>query len=100
MYAVKVSRSVQREKMAKTDTRTQSLIESLGVIRMIKLFSWEKPTKERIREKRATELKWLFKKKVVSFYGSFECTLTFFPGLRYDHGPLKVRNMPWHVLPS
>lgn len=64
VYAANLSRSVQREKMARTDARMQSLVESIGLIRMIKLFSWETPKKEHIRKRRVTELKWLFKKKV------------------------------------
>jgi len=54
--------------MARTDARVQSLVESLGLVRMIKLFSWETPKKALVREKRVTELKWLFKKKVIAFF--------------------------------
>ncbi|CCL98867.1 uncharacterized protein FIBRA_00874 [Fibroporia radiculosa] len=50
-------RKVEAAKMQKTDARVQSVTESLGVIRMIKLFGWEPRLTQQLTEKREAELK-------------------------------------------
>ncbi|CAE6444373.1 unnamed protein product, partial [Rhizoctonia solani] len=48
--------TVQTERMKKTDERIQAISESLGVIRMIKLFGWEKKVIAQVEKKREAEL--------------------------------------------
>ncbi|CCM01863.1 uncharacterized protein FIBRA_03934 [Fibroporia radiculosa] len=59
-------RSVQEEKMKKTDERVQSITESLAVIRMIKLFGWEPRLTQQLTDKRETELQWVLRTKLWS----------------------------------
>lgn len=64
-----------------TDARVETVTESMllshqilpsdwlvhiavGVLRMVKLFGWEKKMSDKIKEKREEELKWLWKDKV------------------------------------
>ncbi|KAH7340934.1 hypothetical protein B0J17DRAFT_716110 [Rhizoctonia solani] len=53
---------VQTERMKKTDERIQAISESLNVIRMVKLFGWEKKVIAQVEEKRNIEL-YYYKKK-------------------------------------
>ncbi|OSX68144.1 hypothetical protein POSPLADRAFT_1043275 [Postia placenta MAD-698-R-SB12] len=53
----KMIRGVQVEKMKKTDTRVQGVTEAMNVIRMIKLFGWERRITDQLTEKREVELK-------------------------------------------
>ncbi|KAG9098020.1 hypothetical protein FS749_004906 [Ceratobasidium sp. UAMH 11750] len=55
--------NVQVERMKKTDARVQSITESMNVIRMIKLFGWEKKIKQQVEEKREEELHWYKKRQ-------------------------------------
>ncbi|KAG9126177.1 hypothetical protein FRC07_004584 [Ceratobasidium sp. 392] len=55
--------NVQVERMKKTDARVQSVTESMNVIRMIKLFGWEKKIKDQVEEKREEELRWYKKRQ-------------------------------------
>ena len=50
--------------IAQTDNRTQTVTESLNVLRMIKMFGWEEKIQARINERREDELKWVWKGKV------------------------------------
>ncbi|KAH9939288.1 P-loop containing nucleoside triphosphate hydrolase protein [Epithele typhae] len=50
------SRKAQSQKMRKTDARVQEITEVTTVIRMIKLFAWERRTAARLDEKREEEL--------------------------------------------
>ena len=43
----------------KADARVETVSEALNVIRMIKMFGWERRIAERIASKRAEELRWL-----------------------------------------
>ncbi|KAJ1309694.1 hypothetical protein OPQ81_006459 [Rhizoctonia solani] len=54
---------VQTERMKKTDERIQAISESLNVIRMIKLFGWEKKVIAQVEEKRKVELHYYKKKQ-------------------------------------
>ncbi|KEP49369.1 ABC transporter [Rhizoctonia solani 123E] len=54
---------VQTERMKKTDERIQAISESLNVIRMIKLFGWEKKVTAQVEEKRRIELHYYKKKQ-------------------------------------
>ncbi|EMD41585.1 hypothetical protein CERSUDRAFT_110141 [Gelatoporia subvermispora B] len=57
-YITSITQKVQREKMKRTDARTQAVTETMNVIRMIKLFGWEPRTAQQIGEKRQDELDW------------------------------------------
>ena len=54
-FAAKLQ-TIQNEKMKMTDSRVQVVTEIMNVIRMIKLFGWEKKMDEKIAQKREEEL--------------------------------------------
>ncbi|KAJ7891356.1 P-loop containing nucleoside triphosphate hydrolase protein [Mycena olivaceomarginata] len=54
-------RFVQQGLMQQTDARVQRVSETMSLLRMIKVFAWERKTEERISEAREEELKWLWK---------------------------------------
>ncbi|KAF8876201.1 hypothetical protein CPB84DRAFT_1853019 [Gymnopilus junonius] len=62
-FITKKLQSLQIIKMKMTDARVQSITESIGVIRMIKLFGWENKMTKKIEEKREEELSRLWKYK-------------------------------------
>ncbi|KAG9118709.1 hypothetical protein FRC07_006646, partial [Ceratobasidium sp. 392] len=47
---------VQVERMKKTDARVQNVVESINLIRMVKMFAWESKIKTQVAEKREDEL--------------------------------------------
>ncbi|QRW00073.1 ABC transporter transmembrane region [Ceratobasidium sp. AG-Ba] len=47
------------------DARVQSVTEYMNVIRMIKLFGWEKKVEKQIEEKRNEELRWFRKRQLL-----------------------------------
>ncbi|EIN13416.1 P-loop containing nucleoside triphosphate hydrolase protein [Punctularia strigosozonata HHB-11173 SS5] len=57
--------TVQVERMKKTDARVQLATETMNVLRMIKLFGWERKVEGQIAEKREDELKWLWKRRLL-----------------------------------
>ncbi|KAJ7145004.1 multidrug resistance-associated ABC transporter [Mycena crocata] len=61
-------RFVQQGLMQRTDTRVQTVSETMSVLRMIKLFAWENNTQKRIAEVRDDELKWLWKSKALQLF--------------------------------
>ncbi|KAG1716785.1 hypothetical protein ID866_383 [Astraeus odoratus] len=64
MVANKIQ-SIQKTKMEKTDARVQTVTETMNVLRMVKLFGWEKKMDARISEKREVELVWTWKFKIL-----------------------------------
>ncbi|TFK92734.1 P-loop containing nucleoside triphosphate hydrolase protein [Polyporus arcularius HHB13444] len=62
--------SFQRVKMAKTDARVQLINEILNVVRMIKLFGWERRVTGQIEERREAELKFLRKTKFLELFNN------------------------------
>ncbi|KAI0782159.1 P-loop containing nucleoside triphosphate hydrolase protein [Abortiporus biennis] len=58
-FLTKRMRGFQVKKMKKSDARVQVVTETMNVIRMIKLFGWEKKTSDQIAEKRDEELKYI-----------------------------------------
>ncbi|KAF7324455.1 ATP-binding cassette transporter abc4 [Mycena sanguinolenta] len=58
-------RVVQQGLMQQTDARVQKVSEIMNLLRMIKLFAWEKQTEERISDARERELKWLWRCNVL-----------------------------------
>ncbi|KAF9243737.1 hypothetical protein BU15DRAFT_59613 [Melanogaster broomeanus] len=57
--------TAQMKKMEKTDARVQTVTETMNVLRMVKLFGWEKKMGERISEKREVELLLTWKLKLL-----------------------------------
>ncbi|CCO27944.1 ATP-binding cassette transporter abc4 Short=ABC transporter abc4 [Rhizoctonia solani AG-1 IB] len=55
--------NVQVARMKKTDARVQTVTESMNVIRMIKLFGWEKKVISQVEEKREEELEYYKKRQ-------------------------------------
>ncbi|KAH9028263.1 hypothetical protein EDB84DRAFT_280751 [Lactarius hengduanensis] len=47
---------IQRETAKRTDARVQAATETMGILRMIKLFGWEPKIAARLAEKREQEL--------------------------------------------
>ncbi|KAH9028046.1 hypothetical protein EDB83DRAFT_2526408 [Lactarius deliciosus] len=50
---------IQRETMRRTDARVQAATETMGILRMIKLFGWEPKIAARLAEKREQELQYI-----------------------------------------
>ncbi|KAJ3819299.1 hypothetical protein F5880DRAFT_1595008 [Lentinula raphanica] len=55
----------QERRLKKTDARVQSVTESMNVLRMIKLFGWERKMEIRIGEKRDEELVWIRRRQIL-----------------------------------
>ncbi|KAI0068093.1 P-loop containing nucleoside triphosphate hydrolase protein, partial [Artomyces pyxidatus] len=63
---VQLTQGLQKRAMEKTDARVQTITESMGVLRMIKLFGWEQKIDERVAEKRLAELDLIKKRRFLS----------------------------------
>ncbi|KAF7978930.1 hypothetical protein HWV62_44135 [Athelia sp. TMB] len=63
-YVSKQMQSSQKKKMQATDDRIQRITETLGVLRMVKLFGWEGKMNEQLRNTRDEELHWTRKIRV------------------------------------
>ncbi|KAF7973519.1 hypothetical protein HWV62_14938 [Athelia sp. TMB] len=61
----KLMQGVQVNAMKKTDARVQTVTETMNVLRMVKLFGWEKKMNERISEKREDELHYIWKQRIL-----------------------------------
>ncbi|KAG8781969.1 hypothetical protein FRC12_021352 [Ceratobasidium sp. 428] len=48
---------IQAERMKKTDARVQDVVESVNLIRMIKMFAWERMIKTQVMDKREEEIR-------------------------------------------
>jgi ABC-type bacteriocin/lantibiotic exporter with double-glycine peptidase domain len=64
-YVAKLVQTVQQQRLKKTDARVQVVTETMNVLRMIKLFGWERQMNERVAEKREEELNWLWKRQML-----------------------------------
>ncbi|KAJ7480955.1 hypothetical protein FB451DRAFT_1031097, partial [Mycena latifolia] len=69
-YAAKLQSRLQKGALERTDARVQTVSELLNVIRMIKMFGWEKQMDQKIAEKREEELNWIWWRKVVYTAGN------------------------------
>ncbi|KZP30629.1 multidrug resistance-associated ABC transporter [Athelia psychrophila] len=56
---------VEAAKLKQTDSRIETVTESLGVLRMIKLFGWENKMNEKLRNIREQELYWTRKAAIL-----------------------------------
>ncbi|KZP30958.1 P-loop containing nucleoside triphosphate hydrolase protein [Athelia psychrophila] len=61
---------VEAEKLKQTDSRVQTVTETLSVLRMIKLFGWESKMNDKLGEIREHELYWTRKAKILSIVNS------------------------------
>ncbi|KAF8308373.1 P-loop containing nucleoside triphosphate hydrolase protein, partial [Clavulina sp. PMI_390] len=57
--------NAQIQKMKKTDKRVQVVTETVGLLRLVKMFGWEKRMQDRLRNCRGEELSWL---KTYNYY--------------------------------
>ncbi|PBK77153.1 hypothetical protein ARMSODRAFT_949046 [Armillaria solidipes] len=64
-FVAKFTQTVQEQRLKKTDGRVQTVTETMNVLRMIKLFGWEKKMDDKIAEKRDEELVWIKKRKML-----------------------------------
>ncbi|KIK08096.1 hypothetical protein K443DRAFT_672979 [Laccaria amethystina LaAM-08-1] len=64
-YIASLIQRVQKKKMVMVDARVQTVTETVGVLRMIKLFGWEGKMNKKIQERREEELNWMWKDKVL-----------------------------------
>ncbi|KAJ7456632.1 hypothetical protein FB451DRAFT_1048362 [Mycena latifolia] len=64
-YVAKMIQTVQQQRLKRTDSRVQAVTETMNVLRMIKLFGWERQMNERVAEKRDEELNWIWKRQML-----------------------------------
>ncbi|KAJ7495858.1 hypothetical protein B0H11DRAFT_2000914 [Mycena galericulata] len=64
-YIAKLQQTIQKGAMKKTDARVQTVTETINVLRMIKMFGWEKQMDGKIAEKREEELVWIWRRKLI-----------------------------------
>ncbi|KAF9017850.1 hypothetical protein BDZ89DRAFT_1094212 [Hymenopellis radicata] len=64
-FLTKVVQDVQGATLKKTDGRVQEVTEIVNVMRMIKLFGWERKMDERVAEKREAELVWIKRRQLL-----------------------------------
>lgn len=64
-YVTKLIQDVQVIRLKKTDARVQIVTELMNVLRMIKMFGWEKKMDEKVSEKREAELKWIWRRQLL-----------------------------------
>ncbi|TRM65976.1 hypothetical protein BD626DRAFT_427540 [Schizophyllum amplum] len=64
-YVAKRIQDVQVARLKRTDTRVQTVTETMNVLRMIKLFGWEYKMSERVGDKREEELKWIWRRQIL-----------------------------------
>ncbi|THU95701.1 P-loop containing nucleoside triphosphate hydrolase protein, partial [Dendrothele bispora CBS 962.96] len=58
-YLAKLVQRAQKAKMKKTDARIETVTETMNVLRMVKMFGWERLMNERIAAKREEELTYI-----------------------------------------
>ncbi|KAJ7041534.1 hypothetical protein C8F04DRAFT_1208348 [Mycena alexandri] len=63
-YAAKVLSGAQVKMLQSTDARIQTFLEVMNVVRMTKMFGWQKQMNEKIAEKREEELTWIWRRKM------------------------------------
>ncbi|KAF9462732.1 P-loop containing nucleoside triphosphate hydrolase protein [Collybia nuda] len=66
LFALRLQ-STTREMARKSDDRVEAVTETMSVIRMIKMFGWERKMSAQINEKREVELIWVWWNKVYTF---------------------------------
>ncbi|KAI1792393.1 P-loop containing nucleoside triphosphate hydrolase protein [Ganoderma leucocontextum] len=100
-YLSKLVQNYQVEKMNKTDSRVQLINEVLNVIRMIKLFGWERRVASQVEERRKAELKYLRKTKFIELINNLTnhtiplltMAITFGAYTTFQHGALTASRL-------
>ncbi|GLB36501.1 putative atp-binding cassette [Lyophyllum shimeji] len=64
-YVAKRIQDVQVVRLKATDARVQTVTEIMNVLRMIKLFGWERKMDEKVAEKRDKELVWVWRRQIL-----------------------------------
>ncbi|KAF5336910.1 hypothetical protein D9611_003444 [Ephemerocybe angulata] len=67
-YVAKRIQDVQIARLKKTDARVEVVSETMNVLRMVKMFGWEKKMNDRIAEKREEELRYVWKRQILDFH--------------------------------
>ncbi|KAL0579466.1 hypothetical protein V5O48_002572 [Marasmius crinis-equi] len=67
---------VQGERMKRTDARVQTITEIINVVRMIKLFGWERKMASRVADKREEELRWIKRRQYLDLVNDVVIYLT------------------------
>ncbi|PPQ73485.1 hypothetical protein CVT26_010187 [Gymnopilus dilepis] len=65
-FLAKRIQGIQGKKLERTDARVEAVTETIGVLRMIKLFGWETKMANTIKKKREDELNWIWKDKMTN----------------------------------
>ncbi|KAJ3833329.1 hypothetical protein F5878DRAFT_646030 [Lentinula raphanica] len=73
----------QERRLKKTDARVQSVTESMNVLRMIKLFGWERKMEIRIGEKRDEELVWIRRRQILETVNAIITNMSILIGTGY-----------------
>ncbi|KAK7048418.1 ATP-binding cassette transporter [Favolaschia claudopus] len=63
-YLANMQSTIQRKALDSTEARVQAVSETMSVLRMIKMFGWEKQVQDRIEVKRQEELNWIWWRKI------------------------------------
>ncbi|KAF7321911.1 ATP-binding cassette transporter [Mycena kentingensis (nom. inval.)] len=74
-YITKLQQGTQKAVLKKKDARIQSVTEIMNLIRMIKMFGYEKQMDARIAEKREEELAQIWKRKMLELLSNLVNTL-------------------------
>ncbi|VDC00900.1 unnamed protein product [Peniophora sp. CBMAI 1063] len=69
-YITKFSQKIQRQLVTRTDARVQTVSEMMSVLRMVKLFGWERRLADRVSNKRDDELKWIRSRELMKLANS------------------------------
>ncbi|KAJ7754435.1 multidrug resistance-associated ABC transporter [Mycena metata] len=64
-YVAKLQGAAQKATLKTTDARVQTVSETMNVLRMVKMFGWEKQMNAKITEKRDAELSKLWKRRLL-----------------------------------
>ncbi|KAJ7067894.1 hypothetical protein C8F01DRAFT_1116132 [Mycena amicta] len=62
--AAKILQKIQRNRIKAADARIKTISETMGVMRMIKLFGWEEKMLDRVNLKREEELVWIWRREI------------------------------------
>ncbi|KAI5824338.1 P-loop containing nucleoside triphosphate hydrolase protein [Schizophyllum commune Tattone D] len=63
--SARLIQKLDQERLKRVDARVQIITEVLSVVRMIKLFGWERKMKDKISQQRREELKYLLRRRIV-----------------------------------
>ncbi|KAF7305977.1 ATP-binding cassette transporter [Mycena chlorophos] len=74
-YIAKLEQTAQTKTLKKKDARVQTVTEIMNVLRMVKMFGWEKKMEARISEKRDDELQQLWWRRMLDLLSNLTQTL-------------------------